>query len=242
MNSREADEIARVVCGHLEADDSVGAFTVLKSILNQRTPFSHLDRIAAAVTHCPWKETSELLELIAQDGSEGGWVLIGSCLRGYYPARTAQIVDDCRRYIVAADSWYGADILGERVPGPALVSDFEPATGFFLTWRSDGNRWVRRSIGVAAHYWAKRSRGDQALAGQAETLLDFLELMFEEWDMDAVKGIGWGLKTLGRYYPESMTPWLLAQRGRPHRRLLLRKAVTYLPEDQRRLLLEAYGL
>ena len=89
---------------------------------------------------------------------------------------------------------------------------------------------------MAAHFWAKRSRGAVELTPRAEALLDFLAPMFGEREMDAVKGIGWGLKTLGKYYPDLVTEWLVEQvltRQRPHRALMLRKAMTYLPEAQR---------
>ena len=33
--------------------------------------------------------------------------------------------------------------------------------------------------------------------------------MFEEWEMDAVKGVGWGLKTLGKHYPDLVADWLV---------------------------------
>jgi hypothetical protein len=60
--------------------------------------------------------------------------------------------------------------------------------------------------------------------------------MFEEWDMIAVKGVGWGLKTMGRHYPDLVADWL-AQRvvpgQRQHRALMLRKALTYLSDEQR---------
>jgi hypothetical protein len=67
-------------------------------------------------------------------------------------------------------------------------------------------------------------------------LLGLLEPMFEEGEMPVVKGVGWGLKTMGKYYPELMTDWLIQQvvlRQRRHRALMLRKALTYLSEDQR---------
>jgi hypothetical protein len=57
--------------------------------------------------------------------------------------------------------------------------------------------------------------------------------MFEEWEMDAVKGVGWGLKTLGRHYPDLVADWLAQQVGRRHRALMLRKALTYLSNEQR---------
>jgi len=75
------------------------------------------------------------------------------------------------------------------------------------------------------------SRGGQKLAPLAEDLLTFLEPMFEECDMDAIKGIGWGLKTLGEHYPDLVSEWLTEQtihRRRNPRILMLHKARTYL--------------
>ena len=60
--------------------------------------------------------------------------------------------------------------------------------------------------------------------------------MFEEQDIIAVKGVGWGLKTLGRYHPDLVADWLARQvvhRKRRHRALMLRKALTYLSDEQR---------
>jgi len=144
--------------------------------------------------------------------------------------------DRCRSYIVAADVWYGADILGERVPGPALAADFEQAVMQLAPWRKDQDAWVRRAVGVSVHFWAKRSRGAEELRPRAQALLDFLEPTFEEWEMDAVKGAGWGLKTLGKHYPDLVADWLAEQvveRQRRHRALILRKALTYLSSEQR---------
>ncbi|MGD9145444.1 MAG: DNA alkylation repair protein, partial [Anaerolineae bacterium] len=127
-------------------------------------------------------------------------------------------------------------ILGERVPGPALVACFEPTLELIAPWREDEDRWVRRSVGAAVHFWAKRSRGSPELSGQAGALLDFLEPMFEEWELDAAKAVGWGLKTLGRYYPDLVAGWLeeqVVERKRRHRAVVLRKATTYLSEEQR---------
>ena len=142
----------------------------------------------------------------------------------------------CRGFVIAADVWYATDILGERVPGPALVADFQPALDLLARWREDGNRWVRRAVGVSVHFWAKRARGAAERAPQAAALLALLEPMFGEWDMDAAKGVGWGLKTLGRHYPDRVADWLAQQvvpDQRRHRALMLRKALTYLSDEQR---------
>jgi len=117
-----------------------------------------------------------------------------------------------------------------------LVGEFQPSLVLLAPWRGDPNRWVRRTVGVSVHYWAKRSRGVAEQVDQARALLAFLEPVFDEWEMDAVKGVGWGLKTLGRYYPDLAADWLrqqLVQRQRRHRALMLRKALTYLSEEQR---------
>ncbi|MGD8585250.1 MAG: DNA alkylation repair protein [Chloroflexota bacterium] len=242
MNSRQADALGGRLADRLAKDDVVGAYGLLKPILEQRTLFRMLDRMAAAAGPCPWPQTITFLDQAAAAAHEGRWVIIGALLWQQYPGRPAATISECRRYIMAADSWYGADILGERVPGPALVEDFVSAQDLLVSWRGDPNRWVRRALGVAVHFWAKRSRGDEALESQAQTLLDFLTPMFEEWEMDAAKGIGWALKTLGKHYPGQLTRWLVAQSGRSHRRLLLRKAMTYLPEWERRVISKAYSL
>jgi len=113
------------------------------------------------------------------------------------------------------------------------VSDFRPSLTLLAPWREDANRWVRRTVGVAVHFWAKRSRGAAEHAAQADALLGFLAPMFDEWEMDVVKGVGWGLKTLGTHYPDLVADWLARQVGRRHRALMLRKATAYLSEDQR---------
>jgi 3-methyladenine DNA glycosylase AlkD len=166
----------------------------------------------------------------------GGWVIIGSSLKIRVDQGLTETFERCRTIIINADAWYGADILGERVPGPALVNHFKPALKALASWRHDPNRWVRRSVGVSAHFWAKRSRGSQDLVPRAKALLTFLEPMFEEWDIDAVKGIGWGLKTLGKHYPDQVANWLevqVLQRQRRHRKPMVKKALTYLPSGHK---------
>jgi hypothetical protein len=57
--------------------------------------------------------------------------------------------------------------------------------------------------------------------------------MFEEREVDAIKGVGWGLKTLGKHYPDLVADWLAKQVAhRQPRALMLRKAVTYLAKDE----------
>lgn len=234
VNTAEADELGTRVAARVQAGEITKAYTLLAPILAQRTPFRWLDCVGAAVGAGQVPTVNAFLERIADAETEGGWVVIASALGQRFDRDPAGAFEHCRAYIIAADVWYAPDIFGERVPGPALVIDFRRALKLLHPWREDENRWVRRTVGVAVHFWAKRARG--AHIAQAKTLLAFLEPLFEEQDLDAVKGVGWGLKTLGKYYPDLMTAWLskqvAAHRGR-YRALMLRKALTDLPAEQR---------
>jgi 3-methyladenine DNA glycosylase AlkD len=212
------------------------AYALLTPVLAERTPFRSLERIGEAIGAGPLPVVNAFLERIAAAKAEGGWVVIGSALGRQLNRDLTGAFARCRNFIIIADVWYATDILGERVPGPALVAKFQPVLALLAPWREDVNRWVRRTIGVAVHFWAKRSRGAPEYIPRVETLLTFLEPMFSEWDMDAVKGVGWGLKTLGKHYPDLVADWLAQQvicRQRRHRALMLRKALTYLSDEQR---------
>jgi len=149
----------------------------------------------------------------------------------------ADALEDSRKYIAHAAVWYGCDTLGERVPGPALAAQFQPSLEILSDWRGDPDAWVRRALGVAGHFWAKRSRGLPGGAAQAQALLDFFSPMLEEKDPDAAKGVGWALKTCGRYFPEVTQAWLEEQllvRGRRPAAIVKRKALKFLPADFKR--------
>jgi hypothetical protein len=48
--------------------------------------------------------------------------------------------------------------------------------------------------------------------------------------------VGWGLKTLGKHYADLVADWLardVIPGQRRHRTLMLRKALTYLSDEQR---------
>ena len=214
---------------------------MLAPVLAQRTKFAMLRHIGDLVGLEAIAPVNQFLNRIATDQTEGGWVVIASALEQQLARDLAGALSRCRHYIIVANVWYGADSLGEGVPGRALVANFEPTLALLKPWRKDENAWVRRAVGVGAHYWAKRSEGRPELLPQTEQLLALLEPMFGEWQMDAVKGIGWGLKTLGRKYPNLVTDWLVQQimpNRRPHRDMMLRKATTFLSAEQRARILE----
>jgi 3-methyladenine DNA glycosylase AlkD len=241
MKAKQAGELGAQIAALVHQGQAETAYALLSPVLAQRTRFDTLRRIAAPVAVTVDEDegaveaVNAFLERVAADRTEGGWVVIARSLEGQLEHDLAGAFERCRAFIAAADVWYAADILGEGVPGRALVADFEAALALLAPWRKDADPWVRRAVGVAAHYWAKRSRGAAELAPQAEALLALLEPLFEERDMRAVKGVGWGLKTLGRNYPHLSTDWLAQQvlAQRPHRAIMLRKALTFLSDEQR---------
>jgi 3-methyladenine DNA glycosylase AlkD len=240
MNSKEATSLGSEVAELIQAGRLVEAAQRLATVLASRTPFALLDRIGIAIGKGELLPVNEFLGQMAAGKTMGGWVIIGSALGQQLERDLRGAFERCRSFVIAGDVWYATDILGERVPGPALVQHFEPALSRLAAWRPDQNRWVRRTTGVSAHFWAKRSRGAPEKAAQVVKLLAFLEPMFGEREMDAVKGIGWGLKTLDKYYPDLTSEWLMRQVAmRPCRALMLRKALTYLPPEQRARVEEA---
>jgi 3-methyladenine DNA glycosylase AlkD len=236
MKAREARELGEHIAALAREGQIAHACECLSPVLAQRTPFAMLRRIGAPVGAGPLESVNAFLEHIAAGKTEGGWVVIASALKAQLGRDLAGSFARCRRFIVAAGVWYAADTLGEGVVGEALVAHFQPALDLLAPWREDDDPWVRRAVGTGVHFWAKRSRGATEHVAQAEALLAFLEPMFGEWDMIAVKGVGWGLKTMGRRYPDLVVDWL-AQRAVPgqrqHRALMLRKVLTYLSDEQR---------
>jgi hypothetical protein len=236
MNTQEARELGERLAGLVQAGETERAYALLAPVLARRTRFAMLRRIGEPIGLESPDPVNGFLDRICAGKSEGGWVVIASALEKQLARDLAGALERCRRYIIASDVWYGADIMGEGVAGQALVGCFEPALDRLLPWRNDDNAWVRRAVGTSVHFWAKRSRGAEDLSPQAGMLLGLLEPMFDEWEMPVVKGVGWGLKTMGRYYPDLVTDWLIRQvvpHQRRHRALILRKAVTYLSEEQR---------
>ncbi len=235
MNLQAAREFGDRIAVLLANGAMEKAVALLLPTLTERTPFRLLDAVGAQIGSEPREVTPihAYLDRIAAERMMGGWVVIASALHQLLPSDLPGVFERCCTYVESADAWYATDIFGERVPGPALVEQFEPALGLLASWRENPNRWIRRMTGVAVHYWAKKTRGAGRYRAQVCTLLDLLSPMFTERDRDAIKGVGWGLKTLGRYSPDIVSDWLVAQASRPHRELMVRKATTLLPAESR---------
>ena len=240
MNTQEARALGEILAVLVKSGQPEQASDLLFPVLAERTPFRLLDIIGLRLGTESLEPVNSFLDLVATQRTMGGWIVMASALRQQLVRDLPGAFERTRIYAIAADVWYAADSLGERVPGPALVSFFEPALLGLAAWQGDANRWVRRMVGVSVHYWAKQAKGKPGLHPQAEALLELLSPLFSEVDLDAAKGVGWGLKTLGRYYPDLVADWLIQQSGRPKRALMLRKATLYMPVELRKSVLEKF--
>ena len=166
MKTVAARELGARIAALVRAGEIAQAYALLAPVLAERTPFRLLGLIGEPVGAGPLEPVNAFLDRIAAERTEGGWVIIGKALGQQLARDPVGAFARCHDFIIAADVWYGADILGERVPGPALVADFQPSLALLAPWREDTNAWVRRTVGVAVHFWAKRSRGARALPGK----------------------------------------------------------------------------
>ena len=232
MKLKDAEQVGQKIIPIVQSGDLEQAYANLAPILAEKTPFPILERIGRTFGAVEIEAVNLFLSRIASEKTMGGWVIIGGSLQAQLGRDLPGAFERAKIFIRTADVWYGADILGERVPGPGLVSYFDEAISLLRSWREDENRWIRRVIGVAVHFWAKRSKGDPELIVEAKTTLELLRPLFCEWEMDVVKGIGWGIKTLGKQYPDLVADWLPRQLIQKHRAILYRKAVTYLNKEQ----------
>ena len=237
MNTKEADSLGETIHTLLEDGEIEPAYRRLVPVLAQPVHFVYLDRIGKKIGAAIFERVNVLLDLVASAKTEGGWVIIGSALGQHLELHRSDVFQRCYGFILAGDIWYTTDILGERVPGPSLLDDFTASLDLLSPWRFDRNYWIRRSVGVAGHYFTKRAHGRPEFVEKIRLLLDFLEPMLEEQETVAIRGgVGWALKTIGRFYPTVLTDWLdvqINQKGRRPKNLMMRKAMMYLSQDQR---------
>ena len=115
-----------------------------------------LERIGEPIGAGPIDSANAFLEIAVQGKTEGGWVVIGAALREQLGRDMPGAVNRARDAIMAAQVWYASDIIGERVPGQALVENFDAALEQLNPWR-----WDYLQLGTAV------CRSGGAYVGQA---------------------------------------------------------------------------
>jgi 3-methyladenine DNA glycosylase AlkD len=233
ITSAHARELGNLLALEVASRLPAESYAFLAPILAERTPFRFLDLIGESLALCPVDMLDPFLDEIASHATIGGWTVIASALRPRIQDDLAGTLEKTIRFIIRADTWYACDCFGERVLGQALVDTFSRSLPLLSPCRMDVNRWVRRSVGVAGHFWAKRAKGSEQSLAQAAELLDFYTPMLEDHQIDAAKGVGWAFKTMGRYYPDLVVYFLADHEDGAIAAVIRRKALKFLPEKMK---------
>lgn len=174
----------------------------------------------------------ELSDQIVEYDAMGGYVIVGRGLTYFLENRFDKVMEKSKEYIIMGDEWYVCDIIGERSIGHGLVHYFDKTLPWLEEFLQDTNNWIKRSAGTAIHFFSKRVLDKP---DKTKKLLNLVGKHIEEKQEDAVKGIGWGLKTIGKYHPELLVEFLKKQldSGKDISGLMMRKAQKYLEENRK---------
>ncbi len=239
MNRQQAREAAKKCVESINRNDMKALWEVLDPILDVKVPFPLLDEMGKILGEAGNFSPSKYLEVfdeIFAKGKMGGYVILGQALGRFLDVEFETSLSKAKEYIAKGAEWYVCDIIGERVLGPALVNYFEKTLPYLEGLTREEDRWVRRSIGVAVHFFAKKRPKDK---DGMRKLLALSSLLIEDHRKDVVKGVGWGLKTIGRHQPRLMEEYLQeVLKSKRVSKLTLRKATTYLDEKVKENLLK----
>ena len=232
-------------CIHLIESGQINEVWIeLLPVLNKRTSFKMLDIIGSKIGERALLDKNKYLEffdLLSSKKLMGGYVVIAQALICLLQDDYRKCFEKAKEYMIEGDEWYVCDTFGERVIGYAMIDHYNKTLSLFKEFVCDDNHWVKRSVGVAAHFFAKRCRDDKRDNEKATEILELLTPQICERDIRILKGIGWGLKTLGRYYPELLVPYMKKQlNSKRISAVIIKKCVTYLDDISRSEILQLY--
>lgn len=235
LSPQSLQRFAEEFVTYIQKNQAKAAADSLKPLLNTKCPFSKLDQLGNLIGNKAKDDPTAFLnafDCIVESQAMGGFVVVGEALAELLATDFDVAMRKSREYIIKGATWYVCDIIGERSIGKATVKHFERTLPYLEGFLGDENKWVKRSAGVAVHFFAKRVRDNPI---KAKALLDVLAPHIEERQVDVVKGIGWGIKTMGRFYPDVAVPFLIEQLDAEKKfsKLMMRKALTYLPADKK---------
>jgi len=239
MKKDEALQLAAHCIYCIEYDMDEALWVELTPVLEDKTPFHMLDLIGKKIGDRVGIHMDKYLSFFDQLSSAkymAGYVIIAQALIPLLNVNINLCFDKAKAYLLEGDEWYVCDIIGERVLGYAIFQHFQYALPLFEAYNKDDNHWVRRSVGVATHFFAKKSKNDEDIA---RNVLELLTPQLTETDIRVIKGVGWGLKTIGRYYPELLVDYMKEHiQNKKISAVIIRKSVTYLDEALRNEVLD----
>ena len=136
-------------------------------------------------------------EVISRD-REGSYVLAGKALQLLYEVNPDLALRKVKEYMILGDKWYSCDIMGERVFGHAMLTDFEKVFPMMKQATAHESIWVVRAVGTGIHYATKKGLEAAAVAH----LFDLLCEQKNRMEYHVKKGMGWAVKTVCKFYPK----------------------------------------
>lgn len=235
ISNEQIKALANKISNLILVDKNREVVKILKPLLDSKCSFPKLDllgkKISRAGINKPYQFLKTFDEIINYNAM-GGFVIVSQALISFLEKDFEAVMQRSREYIIKGDEWYVCDIIGERSLGQALVDYFDKTCGWLKKFLQDENKWVKRSAGVAVHFFSKRVLDEPE---KIEKLLMLIEPHIEEKQRDVIKGIGWGLKTIGRHHPDILVQFLKKQiqAKKDISKLMIRKALTYLAKDKK---------
>lgn len=236
ISTKEIEKITDKVSRFVINNKNNQAFKILKPILDNKVAFVKLDKIGELIGEKGKESYTKFYSFfnkLVEYNAMGSYVIVGRALVSFLDKDFAKVMKKNREYIVVGNVWYVCDIIGERSLGQALVDYFDKTLLTLKIFLKDKNKWIRRSVGVAIHFFNKRVQDNPQ---KTKKLLKLIEPYMEEKQIDVVKGIGWGLKTIGKYHSKIATDFLIKQikEGKKLSGTIKRKALEKLDSKDRK--------
>jgi 3-methyladenine DNA glycosylase AlkD len=238
LNIKWARNVGEKLVEAVESGNKEQFWDVLNPVLDSKVPFPYLDEMGRILgekgKHDYQRYFGVIDEIVASD-KMGGYVVVGQALAQFLETKLEASIYKAKEAVIKGKTWYVCDIIGERVFGQGLVDYFEAAFSVLQKMTSAQEQELRRSIGVGVHFFAKRRPKDLE---RMKRLLSLLSVMVEDKRVFVVKGVGWGLKTMGRYQPKLIEAYVRdVLRAKNVSKLMLRKATKYLDDETKQKLL-----
>lgn len=175
------------------------AGAVNREVLSQKIKFPALEHCAKVLCSVLPDDLHFLFNKeLVKNKEIGGWVVAGMVLQQHLNSQLLKCADEAINYIIEGNEWYVCDIVGERVMGHGLLKHPEKMLSILPKLATHEDKWIVRSVGVAAHYATKKGMQPH----HAEEVFKLLLSLANTTDFHTKKGIGWGAKTISKFHPQ----------------------------------------
>lgn len=231
--------LAKKTVDFILADNNKFALQTLKPILDAKCPFPKLDLLGMEIGKAGINQPIIFFKFFDETinyKTIGSFVIVGKAMIYFLKNNFDEVIKKSHEYIIKGDEWYYSDIIGHRTLGQALVDYFEKTLPFLDKFLQDKNKWIRKSVGIAIHCFSHEVLDKPE---KIKKLLELIKPYIKDKQTEVVKGIGWGLKTIGKYYPDILVEFLRKQIKAKKKisKLMIKKALTYLNIEQKKKIL-----